>query len=210
MSERDDLIEQAHHAPTVAGHHAPVRVFGLDTSLSNTGIACFDEDSETPHLSFATSAPSDQTLEGDLDRIVAMASEVYKKVTSSAQPSEDVWVIFEGPAIGAINGKPDERAGLRWHLAIAFRRLGYRILFLPPATVKKYWTNNGNAPKAVMLGWAQRRYPTTFIRDHNVADALALAHAGARYRGLIPSPCPPEVNMTALDNVSWPKPQEAH
>lgn len=210
MSERDDLIEQAFHAPTVRGKHRPIRVFGLDTSLSNTGVAGFFEGNETPWLAFVTSAPSDQSLEGDLDRIVRMASDIYRKVVGQVHDGDDVWVIFEGPAPHAKNGKPDERAGLRWHLAIAFRRLGYRIIFMVPSTNKKYWTDNGAADKPLMLAWAKRRYPTLFIRDHNIADALSLAHTGARVRGLLPTPVPPEVNMTALDGVVWPKPQEAH
>lgn len=210
MSERDDLVEQAHHSPVITTTHRTRQVFGIDTSLSNTGIAEFHEDSELPWLTFATTPPAiPDDVEHNADRIRTAATLIYQKVAGQAIPRADVWIIFEGPAIGAINGKPDERAGLRWYLTIAFRTAGYRVMFMPPATVKKYWTNNGNAPKPLMLGWAKRRYPDTFIRDHNVADALALAHAGARYRGLLPTPVPPEVNMTALAAIVWPKPQEA-
>lgn len=185
-----------------------IRVFGLDTSLSTTGIAAFDETNEEPYLTFAATPPGDGTLEGDIDRIVLMASEVYRRVTNRAVAGDDVWIVFEGPSMHSLNGKPDERAGLRWHLAIAFRRLGYRIIFAPPGSVKKYWTHNGNAPKPLMMAWARRRYPTAFIRDHNVADALALAHMGARVRGLLPSPLPPEVHAPSLDGIPWPQPKQ--
>ncbi|MGE0403114.1 MAG: hypothetical protein AB7T06_40785 [Kofleriaceae bacterium] len=187
-----------------------IRVFGLDLSLSNSGIAGFTSESERPWLSFVASEPVGESIELLADRIHAATSEVYTKITRLVQPGDDVLIVFEGPAPAAAaasgRGKPDERAGMRWILTVAFRRAGYRLVYVKPNTAKKYWTDNGNASKALMLGWARRRYAAlgVGIRDHNQADALALAHMGASHSGIVPTPLPPLVNSTLLDGIDWP------
>lgn len=179
-------------------------VFGIDPSLSNSGIAHFSPDSETPWLGHViTKPPAVDDTEGNAWRILDVAKGIYGQVMRRVPAGVDnVLVVIEGPSIGSVNGKPDERAGLRWQLVCAFVREGFRVVLVPPATVKLYWVRKGNAKKAAMLGWARQRYQIP-IRDDNEADALALAHMGATHLGMI-GVAIPTVMVVELDKVAWP------
>lgn len=181
-----------------------VRVVGLDTSLSDAGVVRFSDLDEMPRLSNAiVDIETPTTEEQELERMRLVAMEVVRLAMIGVEDGDDVLFVFEGPSLHSKHGKPDERAGLRWIVALNLRRHG-RFVFVPPATLKLYWTGNGNAPKPVMLAKARERYPNLEIRNHNTADALALAHMGARHRGIIPTLRLPEVYTTQLERVAWP------
>lgn len=183
-----------------------IRVVGLDLSLSNSGVVRFDDDgTEKPTCASVIShAGTPQSVEEELERIRDMAARVFERAMRGVEISDDVLFVFEGPALNAsYSGKSHERAGLWWILALNLRRHG-RLVAVSPNTVKSYWAHNGNASKDRMTGWARHRYPELHVDDHNVADALALAHMGARHRGIIPTPRPPEVDSTFLRRVAWP------
>lgn len=193
-----------------------IRVVGLDMSVSNCGLAEFtgnlpltsvyrtpDPAPRLASVKWADTTPA--TIEDELERIRSLASRCVYWITHTVElgAPADTLFVFEGPSIGSTNGKPDERAGLRWVTALNLRAFG-RITFVPPRSVKKYWTDNGNADKKLMLAWAERRYPEMHISDDNIADALALAHMGAEHCGIIPISRPPLVNSSALAGVDWP------
>lgn len=181
-----------------------IRVFGIDHSLSTTGLARFDEGDEVPKLArVKLGIPTPATFEEELERIRAVAAEVVSVLLHRIQEDDDVLFVFEGNAPNATHsGKADERAALKYLIALNIRRHG-RIIAVPPNTLKSYWSHNGSASKPLMLGWAERRYPELHIVDHNIADALALASMGARHRGII-TPRPPLADETTLTRVRWP------
>ncbi len=184
-----------------------IRVVGLDLSLSNSGIARFDDGNEIPALSSIKPmlpVPAMGDAEGELERMRATAALIVTAATRGLADDDDVLFVIEGPAQHASHsGKSDERAGLRWLVALNIRRHG-RIVMPKPNTVKSFWAHNGSASKKLMLGWAERRYPDLHIVDDNIADALALASMGARHRGII-DPRPPLANETFLTGVRWPE-----
>jgi Holliday junction resolvasome RuvABC endonuclease subunit len=55
---------------------------------------------------------------------------------------------------------------------------------IPPKTLKKFATDNGNASKADMLAAVRTFYRADCeTKDHNAADALLLAYMGIRFLG---------------------------
>jgi len=184
-----------------------IRVVGLDMSVSNCGLAELTVGTETPRLaSVKWSDDTPTTAEEELERIRSLASRCVGWITRVVQPGDapaDTLFVFEGPSMHSTNGKPDERAGLRWITALNLRAFG-RIVFAPPRSVKRYWAHNGNADKRLMLAWAERRYPELHIVDDNIADALALAQMGAEHRGIIVMPRAPLPDSSALAGVPWP------
>ena len=81
-------------------------------------------------------------------------------------------------------------------------RLGIPVVDVPPATLKKYATGRGNAPKDEMIAAAIRRFGFAGC-DNNEADAYllwCLAHhaAGA------PVVEVPKVNAEAVSRLPWP------
>lgn len=178
---------------------------GLDLSLSASGVASMMDGNDQPRLAVCTvpSEAANATVEEELIRMTRMAGKVISVIRAIALPTDDVVFNIEGPIMGMIGGKSDERAGLRWIIALNLRPLG-RLMFSPPASVKQYWTGNGAADKKTMMHFAAVRYPGVALLDNNAVDALALAHMGATNLGFNLTPRTPAVNELALAKIRWP------
>ena len=178
---------------------------GLDLSLSASGVASIIDGDDQPRLAVCTvpSAAANATVEEELIRMTRMAGKVITVIRAIALPTDDVVFNIEGPIVGMIGGKSDERAGLRWIIALNLRPLG-RLMFSPPASVKQYWTGSGAADKKTMMHFAALRYPGIALLDNNAVDALALAHMGATHLGFDLTPRTPAVNWLALVKLRWP------
>lgn len=178
---------------------------GLDLSLSASGVAAIVDGNPQPRLAVCTvpSLPANATVEEELIRMTRMAAKVITVIRNAMLPSADIVFNIEGPIMGMIGGKSDERAGLRWIIALNLRPLG-RLMFSPPASVKQFWTGKGSADKKTMMHFAALRFPGMALLDNNAVDALALAYMGATHFGFAPSPITPAVNELALAKIRWP------
>lgn len=195
-------------------------VVGVDPSLSTTGVA-FLLPGEAPQFAAVSEPPSRRvkrgeptlTVEEELDHIRRMGTRVvFRILTTLNEIGErhpdglDVWVVIEGPSHGSTNGKPHERAGLWWTVALALAKSA-RVMQLTPAAVKKYWTGNGNADKAKMMHFTRLRYASFGITDDNVNDAFVIAQIAAEHRGFGIEPAAPQVDRSTLGSVRWPEPR---
>lgn len=193
------------------------RVIGVDPSWECSGVGTIGNDgmrmTRVPVGRLTEKPPKAKLdVEEDLYHMQVMASKTFETARGFCRPGERVLWVFEGPAMGAKFGKPDERAGIRWSLVNAARtQLDARIAYCPPATLKAYWTNDGRAEKNKMVGYTESRYPEMKVPDHNANDGFVLAHMGATHLGLIPLPSSPMVILASLAKVRWPSDmQEAH
>ena len=179
--------------------------FGLDLSLSASGVTAIVEGTDVPRLAVCTvpSLPANATVEEELIRMTRMAGKVITVIRNVMLPGDDCLFNIEGPVVGMIGGKSDERAGLRWIIALNLRPLG-RLMFTPPANVKQFWTGNGAADKKTMMHFAALRYPGMALLDNNAVDALSLAAVGATHLGFNLTPRTPAVNELALAKLRWP------
>ncbi|MBB1026456.1 hypothetical protein G6026_01865, partial [Dietzia sp. DQ11-38-2] len=95
-----------------------------------------------------------------------------------AVPEGAALAVIEGPAYGAQHGGQHERAGLWWALYVGLTARRIPIAVCNPQTRAKFATGAGNADKTAVLDAMRHHWTTADIRDHNQADALALATAG--------------------------------
>ena len=184
------------------------RVIGIDPSWDCSGIGTIGNNgmqmTRVP-VGALSGKKSGLDVEEDLYHIQVMASRTFQTARDLCHPGEHVLWIFEGPSMGSVFGRPDERAGIRWAIANAARtQLAARIAYVPPSSLKKYWTGDGLAKKDKMVGYTAARYPELLIPDHNANDGFALAHMGATYLDLIPMSSPPMVTLSSLEKVRWP------
>lgn len=159
---------------------------GLDLSLTGTGIACAD------HVD-VLKPPKGCSGESRLDWI---RSEILEHLPGTTY----TLVVIEGYSYASPHGAHQlgELGGLiRWTL---WNR-GTPFVEIPPATLKKFATGKGNAPKDGMLSAAVRNgYDGS---DNNGADAWWLRQMGVgAYQ--IPPVGTPAYRLEAMERITWP------
>lgn len=179
-------------------------VLGVDPSLTISGCALVRWDRGTdfdgPYWeTWRAKAPKPETATVDATRrrIRQMLSEILSLVPARLDMS-----VIEGPSMGSRNaGLGDERSGLRWMLIDQLLARG-PVAVLTPSTRAIIGGNAGNASKQIVLEVMRNLVPEAHIPDHNVADAVALARAGARQLGYFTPYSNKQVS--AHEKVSWP------
>lgn len=152
-------------------------IIGLDISLSSPGWCRLD--TETGVMTFGTLNYSKLT---GMTRIAA----AVKDLVEYCRPAD--LVVAEGLSMGLPMGKggpfvPQGRSdliGLTYILRLWVWKNGPPMLLVPPKTLKKWASGNGNAPKGIMIRVAAQRWGVQ-VEDDNQADAVALAEFGRAY-----------------------------
>ena len=171
-------------------HYEP-RVIGLDLSLTSTGVA-----SSLGWTRRITTKPTDYTT------TFARLREIRSRVRDCVRNAD--LVVVEGLALGSQTGQHLTRAGL-WHLVMeSVDAAGIPWTEVPPATLKRYATGKGVAPKDEVLLSVARRFPDWDVTNADEADALVLAAMGADHLGH-PLVEMPATHRSALDKVAWPE-----
>lgn len=163
------------------------RIFGLDLSLTATGIA-------NSQLASGTIEPPGRGTE---QRIRYILDECARWKL----PNADL-VAIEGPSYGSQGGKAHERAGLWWCVAYKLWALKIPVVVVAPGTLKKYATGHGHATKSDVRQAVIARWPA-FNGDHNAADALMLVAFAADLAGK-PITAMPDHHRVALKAVQLP------
>jgi hypothetical protein len=186
-------------------------VLGVDPSLTVSGVALvkFGGAADAWGPAWETwrgrsSAAEEVNAETSRRRIRKMLAEILAFVP----PRLDLSVV-EGPAMGAkFTPLADERAGLRWMLVDQLLARGPVVLVTPMS--RQALTGVGKIPRGTtptqrkrMVAEAVRgMLPDVHVPDHNVADGVALAAAGAHRLGFrMPYSAKQE---KAHANVAWP------
>jgi hypothetical protein len=160
----------------------PPRVVGLDLSLATTGVA-FEGGTWTIKTS-----PSDKRLE---DRLHQIVSDLSQMAPADLYVIEDLphAVAYGGTQLGMVHGV------VRYHLR------HHSVALVPPAVLKKYATEKGNATKADMrVAWLKRTGED--VADDNRCDAIWLYAMGLDRVGR-PLFELPVAQRDALDKVQW-------
>lgn len=164
-----------------------IRICGLDLSLAKTGVAHLESqvDNEwTLTTSKITSPPHDQkdlrALRDRMDHIRAAC--VYEVKYAQL-------VVLEGPSLSSKGSAAKDLAGL-WHLVYDRLCVDYRVLVVPPSSLKKWATGKGNVGKPQVAVGLHRTLPQDVFGvdfaavDDNEADAAGLSAIGAQALGL--------------------------
>lgn len=186
-------------------------VLGVDPSLTISGCALvrFGESADAAEPLWETwrarvDAPDVASVETNRRRIRAMLREILAFVPPRLSLS-----VVEGPAMAAkYTPLADERAGLRWMLIDQLMARGPVVLVSPNSRQSLAYGESiprGTKPpqrKALVTEAVRAMVPDAHVPDHNVADAVALAAAGAHRVGLrMPYTAKQERSHA---NVAWP------
>lgn len=167
----------------------PLKVVGLDLSLTSTGIAWVDEG----RVGVSRLQPK---IRG-YDRLRKI-----RETALGAASGADV-VAVEGPAFGAQGDAYHQLAGLWWYVTEALHGTGVPLVVVNPSTVKTFATGKGNAGKDLVLAAAVRRFPDVPIDGNDQADAAWIAALVAHHYGTSVVTVP-DINLRALAKVEFP------
>lgn len=189
-------------------------VVGIDSSLTTSGCASVEFGAGLPRWqTWRAKAPQPMvsTVAAERRRLRTMTREILAFV-----PDEIDLAVIEGPAPSAtFSGKADERSGLRWMVIdqlLPRTPNGVEVVIVDPQTRavlawgrgmprRKKGQSSDDAKKPITAA-VQARIPGAYVPDHNVADAVALAEAGAHRLGM-----PVEYSaaqISAHAKVAWP------
>lgn len=150
--------------------------FGVDFSLTGTGVASFDGETWDA-ATIKTTAP-DKTAGAFIDRVDKIAA----SIVSWCDPRDGDTLCMEGPALHAKSSQLDRMFGGWWLVYKALREHGVEPWVIPPTVVKQLATGTGNAGKDEVLIATVRRLDVE-IANNNEADAAWLAVAADHITG---------------------------
>jgi Holliday junction resolvasome RuvABC endonuclease subunit len=189
-------------APTIGGG-APAdrpRVYGLDISLTATGIAS--------SLGWCDAIGEDGITTLPLRHRDSAIHELADRIITTISPYVDL-VVIEAPAFSRRGGGAHERAGLWWRIVHYLHSRGVPVAEVLPNLRSIYATGKGQAAKTQVVEAVTRRWPAwQTAGDDNAADAVTLMALGMDHLGAALCPMPAK-NRTALDKVAWPEPAGA-
>jgi crossover junction endodeoxyribonuclease RuvC len=182
-----------------------LRIVGLDTSLSATGIAVVDLEGDAARTT-TQRIRSKPTPKGDHAAMHARIMGIGREIRRIALDgwTGQIAVAMEGPAYGAKGSAVHDIAGLWWEAYDAAQQIAAAVVVVPPATLKMYVTGKGNAPKDLVLMSIVRQHEELAPADNNEADALGLAAMVARQHGRPIESKPYAYMDAALERVNWP------
>lgn len=169
---------------------SPIRILALDLSLTASGVACHACGVST--ISFKkTTGP---------ERLVSIREAAMSHVF---EHQADVAAV-EGYSFGSRNG--GERIGeLGGVIRAALWEAEVPYVEIPPKSLKKFITDNGNAGKDEMLAATIRRWPEFNGKTNNESDAYGLGvMAKSHYE---PELCDEILafQQKVLDSIEWPE-----
>lgn len=158
-----------------------IKVCAFDPSLTGFGVSAGDKDT----IEIPTSPMNEQTQSQNLQRRAQeIAARILGFVNKNYDPQDELMIVLESPSYGSKGGLVE--AG--WMLCEIYNRvvpfmLGGRkatIVEVPPKSLKKWATGNGNADKTMMKAAIKERWGKEFERDPkgNLSDAYALYKYG--------------------------------
>lgn len=171
-------------------------VVGIDTSMTNTGLAVNAHGVTTVHNVKSAGKKTD-TWDMRHDRLVKLAGQIGDLVPDNSL------VVMEAPAYNSRTGSQHDRSGLWWYVYDLLSCKGCTMLALSPQTRMTYTTGKGNSGKDVVLAAVVKRYADIDVVDNNVADAVAFMAIGRRLDGT-PIDTLPATHLRALAKVDWP------
>lgn len=182
-------------------------VVGIDPSLAACGVAVLRH----PAIADTPNRPELRTI-GEpgrkhattAQRTLRLRRQVHRVL--AAVPDSCALAVIEGPAYGVTGGASwgfHAGAGLWWALAAGLASRKIPVAVCPPATRARWATGAGNADKNAVFDAMRHLWPTADLRDHNQADALALATAGAMR--LLWHPTEADHHEDALAAIEWPE-----
>lgn len=190
-----------------------MRILGIDSSLTGTGLARLDllpwppsepfrKDGEPVKYELALATVGASKAK-PTDTWLARSRRVHEVLNGIEHAITDHvdLVSLEELAFGA---KGTALVVLHWlwgEVINICRVESVPLLLVNPSAVKRFATGAGNAKKDVVMLAMANRYPDAGIADNNQADALACAMVGARFKDM-PVDTMPQSHLSAMGKVA--------
>lgn len=173
-------------------------VVGIDPSLTCTGVAIIDTVTGEITTRRVATASTGTTLLAKRDRLRKAIAGILAPI-----PARVGVTTIEVPHSAHQFGAQNERVALYWWLVDQLFARG-PVVEVAPAQRAKLATSRGNARKTDVVTAIRAAFPTVRVPDDNVADALALAWAGAHWinPGAVPTYTPEQATVHA--RLTWP------
>lgn len=176
-------------------------VVGIDPSLTGTGVVRINTTTRATAVRRLSSKPTDDSIQARVTRLRTLASAVVGLCVGA-----DL-VVIEGPAYGSKTGHMHERSGYWFQICSRLVGLGIPVVEVAPNVLKTYVLGKGGGAgtdKDNVLAAVIKRYPRAEITGNDIADAMALAAMGARWRGVPVEESLPASHLRAMKAVKWP------
>lgn len=153
-------------------------VLGIDQSLSSTGMVIIAGDTIVYAEAFRTVKKDTDYVEDVMARTMQISAHICRLVTAYSVD----FVVIEEPSLGSHGNATRSLAMLFGVLLSDLRKMGLTPTTVPPKSLKKAATGNGNAGKPLMLSAVPEllrlrleKTPITKGR-YDIADAYHLAN----------------------------------
>lgn len=157
-------------ARAAAPHVPNGRYFGIDQSMTGTGIACFDENGQLIATELFSTKPPAQPMD-EIIRLTSLFASCYNFIQghSEGKPS---CVLLEDFAFSQAN-QMALLGGLGWHFRIMLAQTPFYFGTCGVGTLKKIATGSGNGDKTKVALGVYKRWGFE-NPDDNVIDAFVL------------------------------------
>lgn len=169
---------------------------GIDPSLTCTGVALIDTATGEVTTRRVKTDPAGTSLRARRDRIRRAIAGIL-----APMPARVGVTVIETPSHRQQYGAQNERSALFWWLVDQLIARGPVVEVAPPQRAKLA-TGSGRASKDDVVAAIRAAHPGVHVPDDNVADALALADAGAHWLGAT-RPYQP-AQAVAFARLDWP------
>lgn len=159
--------------------------FGIDFSLTSTGLVSFD--GQDWDKATVKSSPEDASPGSFVDRV----DDIAARIINWCDPHAGDVLCMEGPALNAKSSNLDRMFGGWWIVYKALREHHAEPFVVPPTVLKQLATGKGNASKdAVLIQTVKRLDRFVSIENNDESDGAWLAVAAGYIAGLEPVPLP--------------------
>jgi hypothetical protein len=157
-------------ARAAAPHVLHGRYFGIDQSMTGTGIACFDDQGALVATDLFSTKPPVQPMDEVL-RITSLFASCYNFINGHSQGKPSC-IIMEDFAFSQAN-QMALLGGLGWHFRIMLAQTTFHFGTCGTGTLKKVATGSGNGDKTAVALGVYKRWQFEG-KDDNVTDAYVL------------------------------------
>ena len=145
-------------------------IIAIDPSLASTGLVVL-KGNDLAYKGTVKTEPT-KTAKAEMERLERIIDEIFKVVAKWHE--EGMWGAIEGLSFGSIYGKTETRTALNYMIRERFIDWKIPLLIVPPKTLKKFCSGNGNAKKEDMKLAVFKRWHFE-DKDDNIIDAYTLA-----------------------------------
>ncbi|WP_282775798.1 crossover junction endodeoxyribonuclease RuvC [Nocardia sp. CC201C] len=174
-------------------------VVGIDHALGRTGIAIIRDDHDPDLRAVTSTGKSTDTHSARARRMISMRNQIMREI-----PRDADLIVIEGLSFGHNQPGQDRIHHLWWLIVTACDRIGLPLASIPPTTMKKWATDNGQAKKPDVLAAISGMWPGVRLPNNDLADALGCATAGAQHLGMPVRYLVQERHTLALSKLVWP------